>query len=49
MLGEIYLVVLFAIGMVTYFHFKEQICSDDNINNINNMDDIDDLDIPIYK
>ena len=43
MFGEIYLVVLFAIGMVTYFHFKEQICSDDNINNM------DDLDIPIYK
>jgi hypothetical protein len=46
MLGEIYLVVLCAIGIVTYFHFKEQICSDDNINS---MDDLDDLNIPIYK
>ena len=45
MLGEIYLVVLCAVGIVTYFHFKQQICSD----NINDMDDIDDLDIPIYK
>jgi len=46
MLGEIYLVVLFSVAMVTYFHFKEQICSDDNINS---MDDLDDLYIPIYK
>ena len=46
MLGEIYLVVLCAVGIVTYFHFKQQICSDMD------MDDIDDLDnnnIPIYK
>lgn len=42
MLGEIYLFVLCAVGIVTYFHFKQQICSDD-------MDDIDDLNIPIYK
>ena len=46
MLGEIYLVVLCTIGIVTYFHFKEQICSDDNINS---MDDLDELYIPIYK
>jgi hypothetical protein len=44
MLGEIYLFVLCAVGIVTYFHFKQQICSDDM-----DMDDIDDLDIPIYK
>ena len=46
MLGEIYLVVLCAVAMVTYCHFKEQICSDDNINS---MDELDDQYIPIYK
>jgi hypothetical protein len=46
MLGEIYLFVFCAVAMVTYFHFKEEICSNDNINS---MDDLDDLYIPIYK
>ena len=46
MFGEIYLLVLCAVGAVTYFHFKEQICSDENINN---MDDLDNLNFPIYK
>jgi hypothetical protein len=49
MFGEIYLLVLCAVGVVTYFHFKEQICSDENINNMDDMDDIDDLNFPIYK
>jgi hypothetical protein len=37
MLGEIYLILLFTVGIVTYFHFSPSICMDD------------DLDIPIYK
>jgi hypothetical protein len=41
MIGEIYLVVLFAVGMISYCHFKEELCKDD--------DEIEDLDLPIYK
>jgi hypothetical protein len=41
MLGEIYLVVLCAVGIVTYFHFAPSICIQEDYN--------DDLDIPIYK
>ena len=40
MFGEIYLIVIFAVGAVTYFHFAPNICMDD---------DMDDLNVPIYK
>ena len=45
MLGEIYLIVIFAVGMVTFCHFKDHIFSfNEDIN-----DDIDNLNFPIYK
>jgi len=44
MLGEIYLIVLFAVGIVTYCHFKKQLCKDDD-----EFDHENELKIPIYK
>jgi len=40
MLGEIYLVVIMAVSMVTYFHFSPSICI---------QEDYDDFNVPIYK
>jgi hypothetical protein len=30
MIGEMYLIVLFAAGIVSYCHFKEHLCKDDD-------------------
>ena len=46
MLGEIYLVVLCTVGIVTYFHLVPKICIDEDINV---LDDMNDLRVPIYK
>jgi len=43
MFGEIYIIVLCAVGIISYFHFKEQLCKDDD------FDDENELNIPIYK
>ena len=40
MFGEIYLVIIVAVGMITYFHFAPSICI---------PEDYDDFNVPIYK
>jgi hypothetical protein len=40
MFCEIYLVVIFSVSTITYFHFAPSICINE---------DYDDLNIPIYK